>query len=191
MSIASEITRLQGAKASIKSAIENKGVNVPSNALIDDFATYIAQISGGGSVGLEYETGTYEPTENINRPTISFSNAHNLPPTIVLMYDTTNTVVSENYTAISFAFIDLYRFLGVGLKINASTTYYAFRCGHYKSTGSPLTEYTNMTHNSDETPSGTSGYTRFWVKNTGFNASAGNSCFWRVGRTYKWIAIWK
>ena len=50
MSIATEITRLQGAKADIKSAIEAKGVTVPSNALIDTYDTYIEQIpTGGGS----------------------------------------------------------------------------------------------------------------------------------------------
>lgn len=63
MSVASEITRIQNAKDSIKTAIESKGVSVPSNALIDTYATYIGQISGGSS-GLTYETGTYEPTEN-------------------------------------------------------------------------------------------------------------------------------
>ena len=53
MSIATELTRIQGAKADIKSAIEAKGVTVPSNALIDDYDTYIAQIStGGGSSDL-------------------------------------------------------------------------------------------------------------------------------------------
>lgn len=48
MSIASEITRLQGAKADIKSAIEAKGVTVPSNATLDGYGDYIEQISGGG-----------------------------------------------------------------------------------------------------------------------------------------------
>lgn len=48
MSIASEITRLQGAKADIKSAIEAKGVTVPSSAKLDTYDDYIAQITGGG-----------------------------------------------------------------------------------------------------------------------------------------------
>ena len=52
MSIATELTRIQTAKADIKSAIEAKGVTVPSNALIDEYDTYIAQISGGGSGSL-------------------------------------------------------------------------------------------------------------------------------------------
>ena len=45
MSIASEITRLQGAKAAIKAAIEAKGVSVPSETTLDGYATKIAEIS--------------------------------------------------------------------------------------------------------------------------------------------------
>ena len=41
MNIASEITRLQRAKADIKTAIENKGVTVPSSTTLDDYSTYI------------------------------------------------------------------------------------------------------------------------------------------------------
>lgn len=51
MSIATEISRLQGAKADIKTAIEAKGVSVPSSAKLDVYDTYIAQISGGGGGG--------------------------------------------------------------------------------------------------------------------------------------------
>ena len=48
MSIATEISRIQSAKADIKTAIETKGVTVPSSATIDTYATYVSQISGGG-----------------------------------------------------------------------------------------------------------------------------------------------
>lgn len=52
MSVASEILRLEGAKADIKTAIEAKGVTVPSSAKLDDYNTYIAQIPTGSSVNL-------------------------------------------------------------------------------------------------------------------------------------------
>lgn len=48
MSIATEISRIQSAKADIKTAIEAKGVTVPSSATIDTYDDYISQISGGG-----------------------------------------------------------------------------------------------------------------------------------------------
>lgn len=44
MTIASEITRLQWAKADIKTAIETKWVPVPSNAKFDTYDEYILQI---------------------------------------------------------------------------------------------------------------------------------------------------
>lgn len=49
MSIASEIQRLQTAKADIKTAIEAKGVTVPSSATIDTYDDYVSQITGGMS----------------------------------------------------------------------------------------------------------------------------------------------
>ena len=54
MSIATEIQRLQTAKADLKTAIEAKGVSVPSSATIDTYDDYVSQISGGG--GTTYET---------------------------------------------------------------------------------------------------------------------------------------
>ena len=48
MSIANEITRLQNAKADIKSSIENKGVTVPSSAKLDGYSDYIDAIQSGG-----------------------------------------------------------------------------------------------------------------------------------------------
>lgn len=49
MSIASEITRLQGAKADIKTAIEAKGVTIPSNATLDKYSDYVEEIPSGGT----------------------------------------------------------------------------------------------------------------------------------------------
>ena len=44
MSIKTQLDRIKTGKESIATAIENKGVNVPADALIDDFASYISQI---------------------------------------------------------------------------------------------------------------------------------------------------
>ncbi len=55
MSIASEIERLQGAKANIKTAIESKGVTV-GDGKINTYADLISQISVGGGSG-DYEQG--------------------------------------------------------------------------------------------------------------------------------------
>lgn len=52
MSIASEITRLQNAKAAIKASIEGKGVTVSSSATLDDYADYVNDIPTGGGGGV-------------------------------------------------------------------------------------------------------------------------------------------
>ena len=54
MSISTELTRLQKAKTDIKAAIEAKGVIVPSNDRIDEYSTYISQISSGASLNIAY-----------------------------------------------------------------------------------------------------------------------------------------
>lgn len=69
MSIATEISRLQTAKSDIKSAIELKGVTVPSSAKLDTYDDYIADIQTGASgVSLSIYTQP-SPTEyNLNEP---------------------------------------------------------------------------------------------------------------------------
>lgn len=47
MSVASEITRLQTAKADLKTAIEGKGVTVASSAKLDAYPALVESISGG------------------------------------------------------------------------------------------------------------------------------------------------
>lgn len=49
MSIASEIARLQSAKADLATSIANKGVTVPANATLDDYAALVDSIQQGGS----------------------------------------------------------------------------------------------------------------------------------------------
>ncbi len=61
MSIASEISRLQSAKADIIDAIEDKGVTVPSGSTLDDFADLVEAIQTGGGGGGKYIEGSYTP----------------------------------------------------------------------------------------------------------------------------------
>ena len=66
MSVASEIARLQNAKASIKTSIENKGVTV-GDGTIDTYASKIDEISTSSAVlGTKTITanGTYKATDD-------------------------------------------------------------------------------------------------------------------------------
>ena len=70
MSIATEIQRLQNAKADIKSAIENKGVTV-GDGLIDTYAELISQIASGGS-NVGYKTSEVKITSSITNANALF-----------------------------------------------------------------------------------------------------------------------
>ena len=60
MSVQSEITRLENAKAAIKAAIEGKGVTVPEATLLDGMAALIESIEAGGGGG-NIMAGTITP----------------------------------------------------------------------------------------------------------------------------------
>ena len=52
MSIQTELTRITSAKAAIKTAIEGKGVTVPSDTLLDGMAALIESIEAGGGADI-------------------------------------------------------------------------------------------------------------------------------------------
>ena len=60
MSIQTELTRITNAKAAIKTAIEGKGVTVPSDTLLDGMASLIESIDAGGGA---FTTGNFTPSE--------------------------------------------------------------------------------------------------------------------------------
>lgn len=64
MSIASEITRLQGVKSNILNAIADKGVTVPANSALADCPNLINSISAGGDILLPH---TYNRLEYIHQ----------------------------------------------------------------------------------------------------------------------------
>lgn len=57
MSIATEISRLQAAKAALKSSIEAKGVVVDPGALLSEYPALVDSIPGGGAIaaGVVYD----------------------------------------------------------------------------------------------------------------------------------------
>lgn len=193
MSVGNEITRIQNAKSDIKTAIENKGVSVPSSALLDTYATYISQISGGSS-GLVYETGTYTPTANESRPTISFTNTHNEAPIYVGMFDTADTSEQTINTNYAWEYFDHYKMWGTGLPYASTGMKYAIIFFYYRGTSTTATTsaWLQCTNNSDSSGDGETSYPRYWVTETDFKPYTNSSSrMWRTTRTYKWIAVWK
>lgn len=68
MSIADDLTRIQGAKADIKTAIEAKGVSVPSSAKLDAYDGYIAAIPQGSAPALQSKTATPSTSQQVIQP---------------------------------------------------------------------------------------------------------------------------
>ena len=66
MSVQSEVSRLQNAKAAIKAAIEGKGVTVPDGTLLDGMSALIESIEAGGG-GVTSITGTVTITGSLTK----------------------------------------------------------------------------------------------------------------------------
>ena len=61
MAISDEITRIQGAKADLRTSIQAKGVTVPASAKIDAYPDYVDAIQQGGGGGT-YQAKTATPS---------------------------------------------------------------------------------------------------------------------------------
>lgn len=81
MSIASEITRIQGAKSDIADAIEAKGVTVPASTKIDGYAALVAAIPQGAS----------EITYPVVEETLT-TGTYTLPPNTFVKFGTVSTL---------------------------------------------------------------------------------------------------
>lgn len=73
MSITAEITRLQAAKADLKTAIEGKGVTVPTATLLDGYADLVDSIDtgGGGGSSVVVASGEFVGDSSAGRQEIS------------------------------------------------------------------------------------------------------------------------
>lgn len=94
MSISTDLTRLQSAKAAMKTAMQNKGVTVPDGAKLDAFAALIDSISAGGGSG-NIASGTFTPADASSDVTVE----HGLgvaPSTIVVVPMPTGAVDKTN-----------------------------------------------------------------------------------------------
>lgn len=147
--------------------------------------------SGGG--GVEYESGTYIPTQDIARPYISFSKTHTLPPTYVSIYDVGDTIQPNN-SVVAMTYIDMYRIFGGSYMYSTTAARYGTIQYIYRGTSATSlnTGTVHLTYNSDNTSSSSSSYARYWADPSGFHPySNATSRYFFAGRTYKWYAFWK
>lgn len=172
-----------------------------ANALASDILTgktaYVngAKVVGtnsGGGGGLEYEEGTWTPSSDIARGAISFAKTHTEAPILVALSDATAKNDTTANTNVLFVYFDPYKIFGTGYPYTASALRYAIAYFSYRGSSSTSAGSLMISHNSDSTTASGTSYTRYWASPTDFHPySNSTSRYWRAGRTYKWIAIWK
>ena len=145
---------------------------------------------GGGGGGLEYEEVTWTPSEDEARPTISFSNSHTDLPILIMMADSTGTDTTTTNSNYSFTFENMYALTGQAVPSTSSASCrYAVASYVYRGSSNPAQSASGITSIS----SGSSSlYMSYWVSSSEFYPYTGSdNRYWRAGRTYKWIAVWK
>lgn len=135
MSIASEITRLQGAKSDLKTSIENKGVTVPSGTKIDGYSALVDQISTGATL----QSKSVTPTESAQ--TVSAD----------VGYDGLSSVsvgaISSTYIGSDITQRSSSDLTASGATVTAPSGYYAANASKAVASGSASTPATTVTAN--------------------------------------------
>ena len=107
MSIQTELTRLTNAKAAIQTAIEGKGVTVPSGTLLDGMAALIESIeAGGGGGNVTCKIGTVTPEADISLNNSPYTIQHNLGriPKAFFIYASSRDAWGSDKYSVLFAF---------------------------------------------------------------------------------------
>lgn len=147
--------------------------------------------SGGGSSGLEYEEGTYTPTEDTERPTIQFRSVHEKLPVLVLIVDASG--YTPNNYIVSWYYNDIEKFGGNAVYNGKYYTYTEQKMTYINEYGN-LTYFTGNQNFSSDEEKETASYPRFYVTESCFKpGTIGNNSKkpFMANNTYKWVAIWK
>lgn len=158
---------------------------------VTDFDTAIVNVAA--AAGLEYETGTWEPTSDIARGTISFANSHSAPPTAIFLADAEGTASSATNSNHMFVWFDVQRFTGHGFPYSSSGFRYAAAYYSYRGSSTSSISSAGYLCSQQTTSSSASGvtYPKYWANEREFHPySNSTSRYWRAGRSYKWVAIW-
>ena len=174
MSIQTELTRLTNAKAAIQTAIEGKGVTVPSDTLLDGMAALIESIEAGGSGN--FATGTFTTTDDITSNVVINHNLGVKPKFITVLCTHTSTYSEPKPKWLAFYYLFHY-----------DTTYYGHK---YQGPNSSTAEYKNGAIY-DSGSANTGAWYRANVDETTFTLKQANiSSTYGIGasKSFLWIA---
>lgn len=191
MSIQTELTRLTNAKAAIQTAIEGKGVTVPSGTLLDGMAALIESIEAG-STSNNIVAGSFTLPESLTTSSplyIDVTFPKNEFPLMYCVYENTSNLSynDTSHTAIRLRFI---------IAIRVKSSFPAFRA---------ISSYNNVSQYSMKYVEGSINYTTDDYPVTGgvygsmtisliakqirFTATADGEPY-LGGRTYNYILYW-
>lgn len=146
-------------------------------------AIFNALAAAAAAAGLEYETGTYQPTTEEPYYDIAFSNTHTEPPAFVFACINKADNVYFNSTA-SFLYVDTLAFLGGQI----NSTVYGMAIG---TAGTSYSIKYNITTRYNNTTSTHSQAAAYYISSTGFKPRyPGDGYNWSTSYPIKWIAIW-
>ena len=163
---------------------------------VTNLAQLIVNVSGGGSSGLEYETGTWTPTADTADAWVDLSKTYTTPPFFYQIWDDTGTYDSTQNVNYSVAYFQGDRVFNNGLRkgSSSSTGYqYGWCYGYYRGTSTSSLSSFTLAINYAKSNTSTSGanYPRYWATESKIRASTNYaSRVWKSTRTYKYIAIW-
>lgn len=148
--------------------------------------------SGGGGGGMEFEVGEWTPTEDIARGTVEFARTHSEAPMFVVLFAPSDNM-SSNSSIEEFSYFDFYKMFNGAPMVMSGTSYYSLVKWLYRSSSTNFSSsWVGAVYKSDNPSSSNKSYPRYWVTENEFHPYANSSSrYWRAGRTYKWLAIWK
>lgn len=150
-------------------------------------------LSPGGGGGLEYETGTWTPTEDVVEYIIPFANTHTVAPFYYMIADATGTyddALNSNY---SVTYNNLGQAFASPIYAGSSSIQYGeVRVTSRNTNTSSFSKISsNLLYPYTSTGTASGSFPRYWATEIGIKAYGYNdSYYWRAGRTYKWIAVW-
>ena len=102
MSISSEIDRIKSAKEELKTAITSKGVNVPQEAFLDTYPTYVNQIKSLDFYKFDFTASSWESNSSTTSSFNKYMKSFSLPSN---MNSDSNIVsyIQVPYNSISFS----------------------------------------------------------------------------------------
>ena len=165
-------------------------ITAPKTAMLADGVLTTGTGSGGGG-GLEYEEGTWTPTEDIYSTWIQFTNTHATLPMYVCIADATGTY-DGTISSMVMQYICIYAaFSGVPTYTSTTSLNYARGQRIYRTSATGIgTATITFSQPLTEPSASSTNYPRYWVTESQFKANDGTTYFWQAGRTYKWIAVW-